>query len=123
MTLRHLEIFRNVCHFESITLAAEHLNMSQPAVSLAIRELESFYNSRLFERMNRRIYITEAGVGITILARSLVEASFQKGTLKELSVPDVSFSRQYYLSCHKSKYLTDGIRQVIQIIRDGCKTE
>ena len=61
MTLRHLTIFRAVCQTESITLAAEHLNMTQPAVSLAVRELEEFYGVQLFERMNRRIYITEAG--------------------------------------------------------------
>ena len=61
MTLRHLEIFRAVCAQESITQAAEQLNMAQPAVSVAIRELEAFYGSKLFERMNRRIYLTEAG--------------------------------------------------------------
>mgnify|MGYP002277974610 CR=1 FL=1 len=54
MTLRHLEIFSAVCAQESFTRAAEQLNMAQPAVSLAIRELEVFYNVRLFERMNRR---------------------------------------------------------------------
>ena len=52
MTLRHLEIFSAVCAQESFTRAAEQLNMAQPAVSLAIRELEVFYNVRLFERMN-----------------------------------------------------------------------
>ena len=56
MTLRHLEIFSAVCAQESFTRAAEQLNMAQPAVSLAIRELEVFYNVRLFERMNRRVY-------------------------------------------------------------------
>lgn len=61
MTLRHLEIFSAVCVQESFTRAAEQLNMAQPAVSLAIRELEVFYNVRLFERMNRRVYLTEAG--------------------------------------------------------------
>ena len=61
MTLRHLEIFRAVCAQESVTQAAERLNMTQPAVSIAIRELEAFYGVRLFERMNRRLYITEAG--------------------------------------------------------------
>lgn len=61
MTLRHLEIFRAVCAHESVTQAAETLNMTQPAVSMAIRELEVFYGVRLFERMNRRLYITEAG--------------------------------------------------------------
>lgn len=48
MTLRHLTIFRAVCQTESITLAAEHLNMTQPAVSLAVRELEDFYGVQLF---------------------------------------------------------------------------
>lgn len=61
MTLRHLEIFRAVCAHESATQAAETLHMTQPAVSIAIRELEVFYGVRLFERMNRRLYITEAG--------------------------------------------------------------
>lgn len=35
--------------------------MAQPAVSNAIRELEAFYQVKLFERMNRRLYITNAG--------------------------------------------------------------
>lgn len=61
MTLRHLEIFRTVCAQESITAAAAHLSMTQPAVSIAIRELEAFYQTQLFNRMNRRIYITDAG--------------------------------------------------------------
>lgn len=61
MTIRHLTIFSEVCRNESITRAADSLNMSQPAVSSAIRELEAYYQTKLFERMNRRLYITEAG--------------------------------------------------------------
>ena len=58
MTLKHLRIFAEVCRMESITEAAKNLNMAQPAVSNAIRELEAFYQVKLFERMNRRLYIT-----------------------------------------------------------------
>ncbi len=61
MTIKHFKIFCEVCKLESITLAASSLNMTQPAVSLAIKELEAFYNKKLFERMNRRIYITKTG--------------------------------------------------------------
>lgn len=61
MTLKHLRIFAEVCRMESITEAAKNLNMAQPAVSNAIRELETFYQVKLFERMNRRLYITNAG--------------------------------------------------------------
>lgn len=35
--------------------------MSQPAVSLAVREMEEYYGQNLFERMSRKLYITEAG--------------------------------------------------------------
>jgi len=61
MTIRHLRIFLAVCRRQSITAAAEELSMTQPAVSIAVRELESFYGARLFDRMNRRIYLTAAG--------------------------------------------------------------
>lgn len=61
MTLRHMIIFKEVCLHESISRAAESLNIAQPSVSLAIRELESYYNVKLFERMNRHIYLTEKG--------------------------------------------------------------
>ena len=61
MTLRHLEIFAAVCDQGSFTRRIDIRIMAQPAVSLAIRELEVFYNVRLFQRMNRRVYLTEAG--------------------------------------------------------------
>ena len=47
--------------------------------------------------------------------------SLKEGTLKELTVTDSSFFRQYYLAHHKSKYLTDSVRQVIQVVRDCCE--
>ena len=42
MTVRHMYIFKTVCECQSITAAAGKLNMTQPAVSVAIKELESF---------------------------------------------------------------------------------
>ena len=42
MTLRHLQIFKTVCEKMSVTAAAEALGMTQPAVSIAVRELEGF---------------------------------------------------------------------------------
>ena len=50
MTLRHLRIFVAVCTWGSITRAAEKLHMAQPSVSLAIRELEEYYQS--FQEQN-----------------------------------------------------------------------
>lgn len=62
MTLRHMIIFRTVCEANfNITKAAELLHMTQPAVSLAIKELEQYYGVRLFDRIGRRLHITDAG--------------------------------------------------------------
>lgn len=62
MTIRHMIIFRAVCeHNYNSTKAAEALNMTQPAVSLAIKELEEYYGVRLFDRIGRRLQITDAG--------------------------------------------------------------
>lgn len=61
MNLRQLRIFVAVCEQESITRAAEKLYMTQPAVSHAIHELETQTGLRLFDRLSRRIYLTQAG--------------------------------------------------------------
>ena len=63
MTLRHLRIFLAICdNGNNTTRAAQALHASQPAVSLALRELEEEYRVKLFERIGRRLYPTEAGV-------------------------------------------------------------
>lgn len=62
MTIRHMTIFRSVCeNGYNSTKAAEALHMTQPAVSLAIKELEQYYGVRLFDRIGRRLQITDAG--------------------------------------------------------------
>ena len=62
MTIRHMIIFRTVCETGyNSTKAAEVLHMTQPAVSLAIKELEQYYGVHLFDRIGRRLQITDAG--------------------------------------------------------------
>ena len=62
MTLRHMKIFLALCeHDYNTTRAAEALHMTQPAVSLALRELEAHYGVVLFDRIGRRLCITAAG--------------------------------------------------------------
>lgn len=62
MTLRHMMIFRAVCEAEyNTTRAAQMLHMTQPAISLAIKELEQYYGLRLFDRIGRRLQITDSG--------------------------------------------------------------
>lgn len=61
MTLRHLEIYAEVCKTLSMTKAAENLDLAQPAVSNVIKELEKYYETKLFDRISRKLYITDAG--------------------------------------------------------------
>ena len=61
MTLRHMKILVEVYRQNSVTKAAQALHLSQPSVSLALRELEDYYGVTLFERVGRRISPTECG--------------------------------------------------------------
>ena len=61
MTIRHLKTFVAVCQTNSVTKAAEKLYISQPAVSLAIKELEEHYGQKIFERFSRKLCITPFG--------------------------------------------------------------
>lgn len=63
MTLRHIKIFYAVCENNyNTTRAAQAMHMTQPAVSSAIHELEQYYGVALFDRIGRRLKITEAGL-------------------------------------------------------------
>ena len=57
----HLFVFEVCARLLSFTRAAEELGVSQPAVSLAIRQLETAIGQDLFERRHRAIRLTEAG--------------------------------------------------------------
>lgn len=61
MTIKHMKIFIKVYENMNITKASEQLYMTQPAVTRAIKELESYYGIKLFERINHRLYRTESG--------------------------------------------------------------
>ena len=72
MTRKHFTIFVEVCRFLNFSQAAEALNTTQPAVSLAVKELESHYDVALFERMNRRVYLTPAGEALLATAQDVL---------------------------------------------------
>lgn len=61
MDLRHLRTFRTVVDRSSFSLAADELEISQPAVSGQIRSLEKELGQRLLDRGGRRLATTEAG--------------------------------------------------------------
>jgi len=60
MTLRQLRVFRAVCDNSSYSRAAEEMALTQPAVSLQIRQLEELLGQPLFEYTGKKLYLTEA---------------------------------------------------------------
>ncbi len=61
MELRHLRYFIAVAEHGSIRLAAEHIHVTQPAISRQIHDLESEIGFALFERTSRGLNLTPAG--------------------------------------------------------------
>jgi len=61
MADRRLQVFHTVARLLSFTKAAESLHMTQPAVTFQVRQLEEYFNTRLFDRTHNRISLTKAG--------------------------------------------------------------
>ena len=61
LNFNHLRYFWSVAHEGNLTKAAQHLNLSQSALSVQIQKLEHQIGHPLFERSGRRLLLTEAG--------------------------------------------------------------
>jgi DNA-binding transcriptional LysR family regulator len=61
MADRRLQVFYVVAKVLSFTKASEALHMTQPAVTFQVKQLEEFFNTRLFNRTHNKITLTEAG--------------------------------------------------------------
>lgn len=72
MTLTQLYYFQAVCKFNSISRASEALHVSQPAVSIAISNLETEFGVTLLKRDNRTFEITDAGQVFLSLTNDLL---------------------------------------------------
>lgn len=75
MTLRHLKIFVAVVDAGTMTAASKTLYMTQPSVSQAIRELESHYGAQFFDRISKRLYLTDQGTRFLSYARHILSLS------------------------------------------------
>ena len=72
--VRQLRVFCSTARLGSVTRAAEYLGLSQPAVSLQLRELEYELGAELFERARSGMALTPAGERLQSLAGPLVGA-------------------------------------------------
>lgn len=72
ITLRQLAVFEAVARTEQVAKAAEQVNLSPPATSMSLAELEKQLNTRLFERIGNRLQLNSQGNLLLPLATDLL---------------------------------------------------
>jgi DNA-binding transcriptional LysR family regulator len=71
-TLNHLQIFLKIVQTESVTKASEELHLTQPAVSIQLKNFQDQFDIPLTEVVGRKIYITDFGREIAEVAESII---------------------------------------------------
>jgi LysR family transcriptional regulator, low CO2-responsive transcriptional regulator len=74
VSLRQLRVFEAAATNRSFSKAAEILHLTQPGVSMHIKELETNAGLPLFERVGKRLFVTEAGQELLSRAREILRA-------------------------------------------------
>jgi DNA-binding transcriptional LysR family regulator len=72
-TLHQLQVFLKVTQTQSITKAAEALHLTQPAVSIQLRNFQDQFDIPLTEIVGRKLYVTEFGKEIAAAAEKIVD--------------------------------------------------
>lgn len=128
MTLRHLKIFLTLYETKSTVITSKKLLVSQPTISIALKELEEYYGVKFFERFSQRLHITRAGEEMYQYAKhiiSLVEET-------EISMKDIKNSGNliigssitignYFLATYIKNFQKENPNTKIKVIIDNSK--
>lgn len=124
-TLHQLQVFLKVAQLKSITKAAEELHLTQPAVSIQIKNLQDQFDIPLTEVVGRQLYITDFGNEIIEMAERIVNEVYAinyktmaykghlSGKLKISSVSTGKYIIPYFLSGFMKKQ--DGIELLLDV--------
>ncbi len=83
ITFRQLEVFEVVARLLSYTKASKELHLSQPAVSMQIKQLEENTGLPLFEQVGRKTYLTEAGREMYHYCKTIAQQLEEAGEVLE----------------------------------------
>lgn len=103
MTLEQLRIFVAVAERQHVTQAAQEINITQSAASSAIAALEERYAVKLFDRVGRRIELTDAGRIFLVEARSVLA----QAATAEKALADLAGLRRGSLSVYASQTIVN----------------
>ncbi|TAF68863.1 MAG: LysR family transcriptional regulator, partial [Flavobacterium sp.] len=71
-TLHQLQVFLKVAQCQSITKAAEELHLTQPAVSIQLKNFQDQFEIPLTEIIGRKLYVTDFGKEIVVAAEKII---------------------------------------------------
>ena len=98
-TLHQLQIFTKIVEKQSITKTAEEMHLTQPAVSVQLKNFQEQFDMPLTEVVGRKLYITDFGMEIAEIARTILDQvdeinyklmAYQGNTIGKLKVSVVS---------------------------------
>jgi DNA-binding transcriptional LysR family regulator len=119
--LNDLAVFLLVCETKNFSQAGRQLHLSQPAISQTINNLEKHFETKLFVRQGRSIYLTEIGQALRPMAQELVSAarrmeesvfSLQGEVVGEFEIGCSTASGKYLLPS-----LIAGYRKIFPLVR------
>ena len=113
MTIRHLKVFLCVCKYGSMTKAAEELFIAQPAVSNTISEIEKNYKVKLFERINKKLFLTDEGKVLLIKAQEVLTAfnEFEEIALNSSKKPLLKIGSSLTIGKQKLPWLLRNLKE------------
>lgn len=124
-TLHQLQVFLKVTQCESITKAAETLNLTQPAVSIQLKNFQDQFEIPLTEVVGRKLFITEFGKEIALAAENIINEVYAinyktlvykgqlSGRLKISVVSTGKYVMPYFLSAFLKKH--EGIELILDV--------
>lgn len=71
-TLHQLQVFAKVVQLKSITKASEELHMSQPAVSIQLKNFQDQFEIPLTEVVGRQLYVTDFGMEVYKMSERVI---------------------------------------------------
>lgn len=137
ITLRQIEIFLNVVNMGHLTNVAKNMDLSQSAISMSIKELETVIGRPLFDRINKRLVLNEVGRAffkeIKPLYKKIIDIQYEfqnspnKGlirvgastTIVDYLIPPIICS---YMSTYpevKISLKEGNTKTIVQLIKDG----
>ena len=113
MTIRHLKVFLCVCKHQSMTKAAEELFIAQPAVSNTIAEIEKNYKVKLFDRINKKLLLTDEGKILLIKAQEVLTAfnEFEEIALNSSKKPLLKIGSSLTIGKQKLPWLLRNLKE------------